>query len=118
MKKFIILFSIILGLSFCTIKTTPVFADNIFKAGVFSLSDLNISANKIYTVQNTSSISTMNIIVFNEHPHLVQFIELEPNSKKYNLVPLNPEDKLIIVGTGEIYIDLKPLWYSGFLDLL
>jgi len=109
-KKCIILFLFFLCLSFNMIKTTPVFAANIFKEGVYKLSDLNISTNKLYTVQNTSSTSTMNIIIFNEHPHVVQFIELDPNSPKYNLVPLNNDEyKIIVVGTGEVYLDLRPL---------
>lgn len=81
---------------------------NILREGVYKVSDLKFlpnTSNKIYTVKNVSNTGHTNVIILNEHPHLVQFLELEPNSEKHNLLPLKPEYKIIVVGDAEIYIE-------------
>ena len=89
--------------------TSVVMANtNILKEGVYKVSDLKFlpgGPNKLYTVKNVSSSGFTNVIIFNEHPHLIQFIELEPDSTKHILVPLKPEYKIIVVGNAEVYIE-------------
>lgn len=110
MKKFIILLLFLLFLSFNIMKTTSlaIANTNILKEGVYKISDLKFLTGKpdnLYSVQNVSSTGHTNVFIFNEHPHAVQFIELEPNSSKHNLVPLKPDYKIIVVGDAEIYIE-------------
>jgi len=104
MKKYTFLFLIILCLSFNIISITPVFAANTFKEGVYKAADFNFSSESLYTVQNISSSDSVYVLIFDENKLQIQSIRLVPNSLKYNLVPLKPDYRIIIVGNGNVYI--------------
>lgn len=106
MRKFFcrLLFFLFLFLLFNIIRVTPVFANNLFKEGIYSLSDFNSSVNNIYSVQNISSDNIAYLLVFDENQVPLQTIKLEPKSSKYTLVPLSSDYKIVIVGNGEVFI--------------
>ena len=104
MKKFTIILLILVTLIFSTSISTPAFAANVFKEGFYRISDFNPSKEGLYHVQNISTKGVY-IIIFNENLIATQVLYLEPKSRKYNLVPLKPEHRIIIVGNGQVYID-------------
>ncbi|WP_346931196.1 hypothetical protein [Clostridium sp.] len=104
MKKFTIILLVLVTLIFSTSITTPAFAENLFKEGFYRISDFNPSKDGFYYVENVSSDGVY-IIIFNENLIATQVLYLEPKSRKYNLVPLKPEHRIIIVGNGQVYID-------------
>jgi len=53
MKKFTMLL-ILICLSFNIFRTTPAFAVNVFKEGVYKAADFNFSSTDTYSVQNVS----------------------------------------------------------------
>lgn len=103
MKKFILLFSISLFLFFNL--TICAFAANIFKEGVYKASDFNFSSANTYIVQNVSPKDSVYILLFDENQLQLQSIRLDPQSDKYNLLPLKPDYRIVIVGKGEVFID-------------
>lgn len=103
MKKFIVLFLIFICLSFSIIKTSPVYAVNTFREGVYKPSDFNYSPANKYTIQNVSNFNIY-VILFDENQVGIQAMQLAPKSEKYNLIPLKPDYRLVIVGKGEVYI--------------
>ena len=107
MKKFTMLFLIFLCLSFNIMGATSVVANgsNILKQGVYTLSDLNISPDNMYTVQNTSSTNKSYILVFDDNDVKMQSIRLFPNSTKFNLISIKPDYKIVVLGKGEVYIN-------------
>jgi len=104
MKKFTIILLILVILIFSTAITTPAFAQNVFKEGFYRISDFNHSQDGLYHVQNISAKGVY-VIIFNENLIATQILYLEPKSPKYNLVPLKPEYRIIIVGDGQVHID-------------
>lgn len=113
MKKFTVSLLFFLCLSFNMIGVTRSVAApttaNTFSEGVYKLSDFNISTDNLYSVQNVSSTDSVYLLLFDEDRLSIQSIRLEPSSAKYNLLPLKPNYRLVIVGNGNVYIDLKPL---------
>ena len=105
MKKFATMLLILLTLVFSTFIVTPAFASNTFKEGVYKAADFNFSANETYIVQNFSPTYSVYITLYDENQLILQSIRLEPNSDKYNLIPLKPEYRIVIVGNGEVFID-------------
>lgn len=102
MKKFILLFLIsIFLLSNLTLST---FAVNIFKEGVYKAADFNFSSENTYSVQNVSPKETVYILLFDESQLQLQAIRLAPESAKYNLLPLKPDYRIVIVGKGDVFI--------------
>ena len=98
MKKFIFTTLTIFFLSLnCSFKT--VHANNLFKEGIYTVSDFNPPISNKYIVQNSILIQ-----VFNNDLLLLQSIKLTPNSEKYNLIELLPDYKIIIIGNGELFI--------------
>lgn len=104
MKKFNILFLILICLSFNINNVSPAFAQNVFKEGVYKLSDFNFSKNNIYNIENTSSTGGVFVAIFDENQVVLQTIKLGPKSGKYNLLPLHPTDKIMIIGDGDVFI--------------
>jgi hypothetical protein len=88
MKKFILLFLILIFLLFNL--TLSTFAANIFKEGVYLLSNLNVMPKNRYTIQNISPDNSVYIAFFDEEQHQIQSIHLQPKSKNYSLIPLEP----------------------------
>jgi hypothetical protein len=105
MKKSIPILLVLMILIFTTFIATPAFAANTFKEGVYKSSDFNFSANETYIVQNISQTDSVYLILFDENQLIIQSIRLEPKSAKYNLIPLKPDYRIVIVGNGEVFID-------------
>ena len=104
MKRFITLLLIVICLSFNIINAITVFAANIFKEGVYKAADFNFSQDNVYNVQNISSDHSVYVLLYDENQLGIQSIRLEPNSAKYNLRPLKPNYRIVIVGNGEVFI--------------
>ncbi|SHK52256.1 hypothetical protein SAMN02745163_03956 [Clostridium cavendishii DSM 21758] len=104
MRKFTFSFLIFLCLSFNILNITAMAAGNTFKEGVYKVSDFNFSSNNIYNIQNVSSTDTVFVLIFDENNLQLQTIRLGPLSLKYNLLPLKPTYRLVIVGNGNIFI--------------
>ena len=103
MKKFLLIFLITIFLSFNL--THLAFAVNIFKEGIYKAADFNFSAENTYSVQNVSPKDSVYILLFDENQLQLQSIRLDPQSDKYNLLPLKPDYRIVIVGKGEVFID-------------
>jgi hypothetical protein len=86
-------------------KTMPAYAANIFKEGVYKAADFNFSPNNTYFVQNISNKDSVHIFLFDENQLEIQSIRLDPQSQKYNLLPLKPDYRIAIVGNGDVFID-------------
>jgi hypothetical protein len=102
MKKFILIFSISIFLLFNL--TFSTFAANIFKEGVYKAADFNFSSENTYSVQNVSPKETVYVLLFDESQLQLQAIRLAPQSAKYNLLPLKPDYRIVIVGKGDVFI--------------
>ncbi|BCZ48175.1 hypothetical protein psyc5s11_42420 [Clostridium gelidum] len=105
MKKFMVLFLVFLCISFNIINPLPVFAQNTLKQGIYKVSDLNIPQNKFYTVQNFSKTNTSFIQFFDGNGKMIQAINLTPNSLKYDIIALDPNFTIVILGDGDVSID-------------
>ncbi|MEQ8154362.1 MAG: hypothetical protein ABRQ25_05700 [Clostridiaceae bacterium] len=109
MKKFAVLLSIFLWLSFNVIGLAPAMAAepiyaNTFKEGVYKLSDFAVSTDQMYTAKNTSASENAYLLLFDENQILIQSIRLAPSSIMYNLLPLKPEYRIVIIGGGDVNI--------------
>ena len=104
MKKFGILLLIFLCLSFNIVRAAPADKANNFKEGVYKAADFNFSPSNRYTVQNVSPSSSVYLLLFDENQLGIQSIRLDPKSENYNLLPLKPEYRIVIVGNGEVFI--------------
>ncbi|MFR4582877.1 hypothetical protein [Clostridium cadaveris] len=105
MKKYICILLILIGLTFNPFISTTAFAKNVFTEGIYKASDFNLSYNDTYFVQNVSSNNSALITVYNENQIVLQSIRLAPKSAKFNLIPLKSDYRVVIVGTGQIFID-------------
>lgn len=105
MKKFNLLFLLLICLSFNISNVSSAFAANVFTEGVYKLSDFNFSKDNIYNIQNTSDSSSVFVAIFDENQVVLQTIKLGPKSEKYNLLPLHPTDRLMIIGDGDVFIE-------------
>lgn len=107
MKKSIAVFLILICLIFTTVISIPAFTKNIFKEGVYKSSNFNFSENETYFVQNVSSDNSVFLTIYDENQLIIQSIRLQPSSNRYDLIPLKPEYRIVIVGNGEVFIDPK-----------
>lgn len=103
MKKSILLFLISMFLLFNL--TLSTFAANIFKEGVYKAADFNFSSENTYSVQNVSKKDSVYILLFDANQLQLQSIRLDPQSGKYNLLPLKPDYRIAIIGNGDVFID-------------
>ncbi|MBD7911449.1 hypothetical protein [Clostridium cibarium] len=104
MKKLILKFLILLILSFNLIGAAIPITSNVFKEGIYNLSDFEaILKDKIYKVQNVSTDKSSYIIIFDSNLKTLQSIMLDPHSIKYDVTPLKSSYKVVIAGDGEIY---------------
>lgn len=108
MKKFTIIFLISVCLLLNLIMTIPAFAANVFKEGIYKAADFNFSSENTYAVQNISSSDSVYIIIFDINQLQMQSVRLTPKSAKYNLIPLKPSYRVVVVGKGEVFIDTTP----------
>lgn len=103
MKKIISISLISLSLLFC-VSPQLVSAVNIFEEGVYKATDFSFSSDNKYIVQNISKENSAFIQLFDENQNLLQSIHLSKNSDKYNLLPLKPDYRIVIVGKGDVFI--------------
>ncbi len=104
MKKLAIIIIFFIFVSFNIGIITFASPTNVFKEGVYKVSDFNLSANNSYSVQNISSKDGVYVLIFDENQIGLQYIRLAPNSTKYNLVPLKPNYRIVMLGDGEGFI--------------
>ena len=104
MKKFTILFLILLCLSFNMIIIAPLAQISGIKEGLYKTSDLQLTPNKIYQMQNISSNDSVFVLILNENNVVEQSFRLQTKSPKYSLFPLKPDYKILIVGNGDVSI--------------
>lgn len=104
MKKFIITFLVSLCLLFNMNILNTSAQTKVYKEGFYRTEDLNLSPNDVHVVQNNSFIERAYILIFDSNQILQQSIRLKPQSPKFDLVPLEPGYKIVIVGDGEISI--------------
>ena len=105
MKKFIISLLFLLCLSFNILNIASAAQTNVFKEGVYKVGDFNLSPDNLYSAQNISDNEGVYMLIFDENKIGLQYIRLTPKSKNYDLVPLKPTYKLVILGEGEVFID-------------
>ncbi|GAA0778298.1 hypothetical protein GCM10008908_34960 [Clostridium subterminale] len=104
MKKFTVMLLILITLTFSASVTTHALAKNLFTEGSYKLSDFVPSKNNSYFVQNIASEGNCYFAVMGKNDALLQVIHLTPKSPKYNLIRLEPEYKIFIIGDGEVYV--------------
>ncbi|MBL4933301.1 MULTISPECIES: hypothetical protein [Clostridium] len=106
MKKFRVLLIVLLSLFLNTFVAIPVFASpaTTFKEGVYKISDLEPSPNNLYTIENISPKKSIFILLANEDQVAMQIIKLEPGTQKYDLRPMKPEYRILLIGDGEARI--------------
>lgn len=102
MKKFTSLFLIFLCLSFNIIPSMAI--SQTLKEGFYKATDLNISPNEIYTIQNISFVDRVQVFIFDENQNIMQSLRLRPQTQKYKLQPIQPDYKIAIIGNGEVVI--------------
>lgn len=103
MKKLAIIFSIFLLLTF-TINNLTVMADpdpQAFSEGFYSINDLKLMPNVSYKIKNVSSDKVF-MIVFSGDQLIQQSIRLEPNSIEYVLKLMQYDDKIVVIGNGQL----------------
>ena len=103
MKKIISISLISLSL-LLSLSPKLVSAVNIFEEGVYKATDFSFSSDNNYIVQNISKENSAFIQLFDENQNLLQSIHLSKNSDKYNLLPLKPDYRIVIVGKGDVFI--------------
>lgn len=88
-----------------TLFFVPTIANaEILKKGFHKVIEVNTSPDATYTVQNTSFNERIYMLIFDAQATPLQGIRLKPQSVKYNLVPLKPGYKIVLIGDGEINI--------------
>ena len=108
MNKFIISFLVFLCVSFNIIGLTPGFAaDNIFRQGIYKFSDFNTSVSNTFTVSNPSPNTGMFLIILNKDVNVLEAIRVIPNSEKFDLIPMMPDYRILIIGKGELHFTPK-----------
>ena len=105
MKKFTIILLILICLFLNVFKVTPAFAANVFKEGIYKAADFNFSSENTYNVQNISSSDSVYILIFDVNQLQMQSIRLVPKSANYDLLPLQPSYRVVVVGNGEVFLD-------------
>ncbi|WP_026889043.1 hypothetical protein [Clostridium beijerinckii] len=111
MKRFTFLFLIFICLliNFFGITTFAKLSTNVLKEGVYTVADLQVSPENLYNITNVSSTEDAYILVFDENYVILQSLRLSPSIKSFNLVPLQPKNKLVVLGKTEIYIAPRPV---------
>ncbi|PRR83369.1 hypothetical protein [Clostridium vincentii] len=104
MRKFTVLLLSLICLSFNMLIATPVAAATVLKEGVYKVDELKFSSDIIYIIENVSTTNSINIFVFDKDEVIQQSIRLQPKSQKYNLLPLQADYKISIIGKGEALI--------------
>ncbi len=102
MKKFIIIFSVFLLISF-NMNIISASADpKTLTEGFYKVKDIGLIPNTTYKVRNTSPIGRSVVIIFDSNQQMQEFLRLEPNSPDYLVKPLEFGSIIIIIGGGNI----------------
>lgn len=104
MKKFTIIFSILLFLSFNINMIPSMAAPQVLKEGFHTMNDLNLSPNTAHTMQNNSPNEYAFVLIFDSNQIVQELIQLKPQSEKYILPPIEPGYEIVIVGNGAVII--------------
>jgi hypothetical protein len=75
------------------------------REGLYSANDLNLSLNSTHTIQNNSTTDYAFMMIFDSNQIAQQLMQLNPESEKYILSPLEPGYQLLIVTNGEVTIN-------------
>ncbi|WP_026889849.1 hypothetical protein [Clostridium beijerinckii] len=98
MKKFIIIFSIFLFLSF-TMNTINVMAQpKTFSQGFYTMKDLGLIENVNYIVQNNEPYAEGLLFIIDSDKKVQQLVRIQPSSTRNPLIPLKADYKFIIYG--------------------
>jgi len=95
---------VLMFLIFNVFFTIHVSAVTNFKEGVYQLSNFNVSPGNLYIIQNVSHNQAVYVTLLDEDQRILQAVRLEPNSQGYDLLPLKPEYRIVIIGNGEVII--------------
>ncbi|WP_160683719.1 hypothetical protein [Clostridium sp. C2-6-12] len=104
MKKAVIIFLLFIYCSFQSLLMPATASSQTLKKGFYKVKDLQLSPNTPYTVQNSTFNERIYIIIFDSHATPLQGIRLKPQSKKFNIIPLQPDYKVVLIGDGEVLI--------------
>ena len=66
MKKFTMLLSILICLSFNIIRVAPLAASTTFKEGIYNATDFNFTPNSQYKIQNISPDNNVYMLLFDQ----------------------------------------------------
>lgn len=107
MKKFalVFLFFLCISFNFFRVITFAQNPTNVLKEGVYTLANLRVSPENLYDITNVSSTEDAYIIIFDENYVVMQSLRLSPIIRSFNLVPLQPQYKLVVLGNTEVYIE-------------
>jgi hypothetical protein len=100
----IMIFLCFLILSFNMIIPPSFASAQILRKGFYKAGDINLFPNTTYTIKNNSFNERIYILIFDSKATPLQGIRLKPQSQKYNLIPLQPGYKLVLIGDGEAEI--------------
>lgn len=103
----LILIFLCLFFNFTAVTSLAQPTSNLIKEGIYNVSDLGLSLDKIYSIQNTSNDKMAFVMVFDDHDELMQFIKLTPGSAKQRLLPIKINYRIIVIGNTEVFIS-KP----------
>lgn len=104
MKKAIIIFLLFIYCSFEVLLVPAMANAQTLTKGFYKVKNLQLSPNTSYTVQNPSFNERIYIIIFDSHATILQGIRLKPQYKEFNLIPLQPDYKVVLIGDGEALI--------------
>lgn len=104
MKRAIIIFLLFLCYSFQILLIPAIAAPQTLTKGFYKVRNLNLSPGTSYTVYNPSFNERIYVIIFDSHATPLQGIRLKPQSKKFNLISLQPDYKIVLIGEGEAVI--------------
>ena len=101
MKKLVGIFSIFLFISF-SMNASTFAQPKSFSEGFYTLKDLNLMANTSYNVENISNNSQSFMLVIDSNQRIQQSMRLEHNSPKYITMPFQYDNRIIIIGNGQL----------------
>ena len=108
MKKCTILFLIFLCLFFNVIGLKVAFAvDATFKEGIYTVANFDASPSNAYIIKNVSKTNGVRVIIYDEDHKDMQTIKLQPDSTEVDVITIQPNYIIVVVGYGEVNITPK-----------
>lgn len=104
MKKFAIILSIVLFISFNMLIIPSMAQPKTLREGLYKMEDLNLSPSTAHTIQNNSPNEYIFIVIFDANQIVQELIKLSPQSEKYPLPPIQTGYEMVIVGNYEVTI--------------